>query len=313
MKTGIALFLTLPILAGLAAGQCTAKAADYGKGSNSLFPNGHVPLPSYQRTYISSMTRGFYFQAPINLVALGLQVPDEKKVGYQNVALYRFSSAPPAYPKSTPGVPIFYREKVPSSKVIQITPPVIFKKGEWVVVLGACSTTSTSMLYNSYGPNRGFSSNALGKPVTLYRCGMQANLVATKGKFNLWSEKNFNVCRVRLFLAGQAPPVPLLTTKAKPVLGTTAQLQLTPKNPGPQAGLVLLGRGRAAIPTPFGTLLVPPPYLLGFVTPPAGGTVNLPIPKDNALLCAGPLNFQGFMVFTQGVTMTNGTEWFLGN
>ena len=303
----------LPLLTGLAAGQCNAKAVDYGKGSSKIFTNASIPLPKYLQTYISSSTRGFFFQAPVKFVALGLQVPDEKKVGFQHVALYRFKTEPPAYPKTIPGVPVFYKEKVPSNKVIRILPPVVFNKGDWVVVIGACSTTATSKLYNSYGPSGGFSSNVLGNPVTLYRCGMQANLVANKGKYNIWSEKKYNVCRIRLFVGGQVAPVPALTTTAKPVLGTTGKLQLTPKNPSPTAGLVVLGRGRAAIPTPFGTLLAPPPFFLGFVTPGAGGSINLPIPKNNALLCAGPLNFQGFMIFPQGVTMTNGTEWFLGN
>ncbi|HHI69118.1 MAG TPA: hypothetical protein ENJ97_07345 [Planctomycetes bacterium] len=309
----IACILTLPLLAGMAAGQCKARAVSYGQGSNLTVRNGHVALPDYQRTYTSSFTRGFYFQAPAKFVALGLQVPDEKNQGFQHVALYKFNAEPPAFPKTVPGVPVFYKEKVPSNRIIPILPPVVFNKGDWVAVIGACSGTSTSRLYNSYGPTGGFASKVLGQPVTLYRCGMQANLVSTKGKFNIWSEKKYNVCRIRLFLGGQQGSIPALTTTAKPVLGTTAGLQLTAGNMGATAGLVFLGRGRAAISTVFGKLLVPPPYYLSFVTGPAGGRIALPIPNNNVLLCAGPLNFQGFFVFSQGVTMTAGVEWFLGN
>ena len=308
----LSLLLLVPAWSGPAFSQCQAKAVDYGKGSNTVFPNGPVPLPKYEKTYTSSRTRGFYFQAPTRFLAIGLQVPDEQKVGYQHVALYRFKNEPPAYPKTTPGVPLFYKEKVPSNQIIRLVPPVIFNKGDWVVVIGACSGTSTSRLYNSYGPRGPFSSTLLGKPVTLFRCGMQANLVATKGKYNIWSEKKYNVCRIRLFVAGQPGLPPSLTTTAKPVLGTTAALKLTPANPGAQAGLVVLGVGRANVPLPMGTLLVKPPFFLSFLTPGAGGTIQLPIPKDNALLCAGPLDFQGFLIFSAGVTMTNGTEWFLG-
>ena len=55
------------------------------------------------------------------------------------------------------------------------------------------------------------------------------------------------------------------------------------------------------------------PFYAGFLTPGTGGNVNIPLPNDPVLNGAGPFNFQGLIVVTGGVTMTNGTEWQLAD
>lgn len=306
-----ALVLALPLLAGLATAQPKATAVDYGQGYNAYNPDTFIPLPAFSTTYSSSYTRGLYFQVPAPMIVIGLQVPDETKNGLQNVAVYRLTAKPPAYSATVASPPIFYQEAIPSSTVIQVNPPLIFQPGEWFGVIGACgNATTTQTSYAASGP---FTSNVLGQPITIYRLLMQANLVATKGNFALSSEDAFNVGRVKIFVAGQRAPAPVLATTALPVLGTTAALSLLPNDSTASAGLVILGARRSQTPTPFGELLVAPPFYFTFLVAGAGGAVNLPVPNNQALLGAGPLDFQGFFVLPQGFATSNGTEWFLGN
>jgi len=54
------------------------------------------------------------------------------------------TSAPPAYPSARSEKAVFYKGDVPSGQKILVLPPVSFKKGDWVGVLGCCATSSTS-------------------------------------------------------------------------------------------------------------------------------------------------------------------------
>jgi len=156
-----------------------------------------IPLPAFSRTYSSTMTRGFYCQAPVDFTVIGLRVPDETNHGKQNVCLYKNASAPPAFNQTVPLTPVFKKFGEPSANVIPCA--VNYKKGEWLIVIGACG--DASRLHNSYAPNGCFQSNILGKATTLCRCGIQANLITAPTPHPLWSENAFNVCRVEVYVA----------------------------------------------------------------------------------------------------------------
>ena len=60
-----------------------------------------IPMSDFVRTYsYASHTRGFFFQAPVNFIVTGLQVPDETNAGVQSVAIYRTSADPTTLPLS---------------------------------------------------------------------------------------------------------------------------------------------------------------------------------------------------------------------
>ncbi len=284
-----------------------ATAEDYGQGSNKTSPFGPIPMSPYSYTYsYSGHTRGFFFQAPVAFTILGLQVPDEKKFGKQNVAVYKLTGKPPAYPSTASGGLIFFKAGIPSAAIIPTN--LTFKAGDWVGILGACG--DATIMHNSYGSGP-FQSNILGKPVTLTRFITQNNIVATSGK-NPYSASGGSIGRVKVFVKGQPGPIPALTTSAYPVLGKTASLKFTANIPNPQANVVALGVGRASLALPFGTILIKFPVLGAFLVPGAGGNVNLPIPNNPVLTGAGPINFQGFTIVPAGIATSNGTEWFLG-
>ncbi len=54
-----------------------------------------IAMSNYARTFTSTLTRGMYFQAPVDFKVTGVQVPDETSKGKQVVAIYRTSAAPP--------------------------------------------------------------------------------------------------------------------------------------------------------------------------------------------------------------------------
>ena len=180
-----------------------------------------IPLPAFNRTYSSTMTRGFYCQAPVDFTVVGLRVPDESKNGTQNVCLYTNPTAPPAFSGNVPLTPVFKKFGEPSANIIPCV--VNYKKGEWLIVIGACG--NSSQLHNSYAPTGCFQSSILGQPTTLCRCGIQANLITAPTPHAVWSENAFEVCRVEVYVASAiltgsgtgAPGTPLDFTLKSPV------------------------------------------------------------------------------------------------
>lgn len=136
-----------------------------------------VDLPAFQSTFSSAtLTRGFFFQAPTNFTITGLRVPDEKGHGMQAVAVYKLAGAPPAYPTTTNGTLVFFRDGVPSGQVIPAGVGV--NEGEWVGVLGAAG--DASIMHNSYGSGP-YATSILGKSVTLTRFITQTNIASNQG------------------------------------------------------------------------------------------------------------------------------------
>jgi hypothetical protein len=173
-----------------------------------------IPLPSFGRTYSSSMTRGLFLQAPIDFTVVGLRVPDEKQHGKQNVCLYKHTSAPPAYSGTVPLTPLFSKFGEPSANIIPCSEK--FTKGEWLIVLGACG--DSTQLHNSYASTSCFQTNVLGAPTSLCRCGTQNNIITLTPPHPIWSEVAGNPSRVEVYvasatIAGSGTPNPGGTIK----------------------------------------------------------------------------------------------------
>jgi len=178
-----------------------------------------IPLPAFNRTFSSAtLTRGFYFQAPADFTVVGLRVPDEAKHGKQNVVLFNHTAAPPAWSATVNLTPLFTKFNEPSANIIPCS--VNFKKGDWLIVIGACG--DGTIMHNSYGPTTCQNSTVLGQPVSLCRCGTQNNIVSTAAPYPVWSEVAFEVCRVEVYVA-TAQLVGSGTGKP----GTTIQFTLT--------------------------------------------------------------------------------------
>jgi len=157
-----------------------------------------MPIPGFARTFSSaSLTRGFYFQAPIDFTIVGMRVPDETKHGKQNVAIIKPAAQPPTYPTTTTGGLQFYKGGEPSNVIISCQ--VSFKKGEWVAVLGACG--DATMMHNSYSTSSSpFQSKLLGQTVPISRFGTQTNIVTQQGKGAYWCNTG-TVSRVEVYVA----------------------------------------------------------------------------------------------------------------
>jgi hypothetical protein len=310
------------LLSTLSVAQTQATAVDFGAGStNKPVGPAYMPIPDFNRTYSSAGgTRGFYFQAPLTFVIIGLRVPDETKAGLQAVSLYVTSTAPAAWSASTAMTAAdqkFFSSGQSSSKILPAK--IVVTKGQWVGVLGACYSATVATLKNSYGKPVGpFQSSILKSPVTIKRLIMQASIVTNKGIGNVSSEDNYDISRVEIHIAGQSGSgsiFPSLTTTGRPGFGLTPKLEVKGL-PGSQGGFVLLGAGRMPVPVPtaFGSLLIKPPFFL--TIPVSGGSGSIPvlIPNDknlNGVL----LDFQTLDVnlSTKTYGMSNGTEWKIGS
>lgn len=290
-----------------------------------------IALPKYASTYsYSGHTRGFYFQAPANFVVTHLQVPDEKNHGKQMAALYRLTAAPPTTIPTANDTPIFFKAQVPSNQLIPVVPPVIYKKGEWVVVLGSCGAASPQASNNSYAASGDFKSSVLGLPITLVRAGMQLNLEAVSGKGPIWGNPGGPVNRVRVFVVGHGkselygtgtglgsiPAGSLVRSDPfPPSLGKMAEMIILPGTTTNTGGLYTIGIVRSNINLPFGTVLNSPFLIIlpvpGGNIPSAGTAINFNLPNTSSL-SGQRLTFQGAVGVTGGFTLTNGMEWILG-
>ena len=288
-----------------------ARAVAYGQGSTQVPVSGptQMPLPAYSSTYSYAHTRGFWFQVPCPLIILGWEVPDEQTQGRMHVAFYRMTAAPPAYSASRPETPIFFQTGLTSGAKVMLKPPLMYKPGEYLGVLGGCGPDSQGYLYSSYGKG-GFKSDLGCGTVTLQRMLMQATINTNKGVGSVSSGGTGSIGRVKLEIVKTV--VPGLLPTAPPRLGTTGVLEMTPGLTGVLAGVVALGQGRVNLPLPLCTVLAGYPYLYLFPLPGGAGKVNLPIPSDPVLAGAGPINFQGFLLAPGNFGGTNGVEWFLG-
>ena len=283
----------------------------------------------YLRTFSSTLTRGFVFQAPTNFIITGIRVPDEKQLGQQVVAIYRFKAKPPAYSRSVQSTPAFFKKDIASQTVIRVSPPLIIRKGEWLGTLGACySKTAPTRMANSYGA-RSFKSTVLGFPITLERMLMQKSINGNQGVGGISTEANGSLARVYLYVAGQgrseaygtgstatsAPTLRQNDNTSASINTLTSLRMLAPVQN--QGGLLVLGLGRLKLPTPHGTLLIKPPFLGPFFSGApirlgkTGFDFSFRMPNDKNLL-GGKLNWQTALIVAPKLYLSNGLEQSIG-
>ncbi|MEQ9188457.1 MAG: hypothetical protein RLP15_12030, partial [Cryomorphaceae bacterium] len=150
-----------------------------------------MPIPAQSTTYTGN-TRGFWFQAPVDFMMVGVRVPTTASSDDQSVAVVRFNSGPPPSWATTTNdfTLLALYQDIPGNNVLPVSIPVF--QGDYIGILGSRGATST----NSYGANN-FSTNILGESVTLQRLGMQYDLESTSPQ-DLWQE-NSNLSRVEMY------------------------------------------------------------------------------------------------------------------
>ena len=87
---------------GICAGEATqyclpvgATCVDKKNGEHSLV------LPPYSSTFSATLTRGYFFQAPLSFEISGLSVPNEQNRAFQNVQVILMDSPPVAFSSTT--------------------------------------------------------------------------------------------------------------------------------------------------------------------------------------------------------------------
>jgi len=160
-----------------------------------------MPMPAFNNTFTSTLTRGFFFQAPVGFYVTGLQVYNEAAQPNQVVELIDFGTTqPPAYPGTVIGTSLFYDNATPANQVIPCS--VACVPGNWYGVLGACNSSQGSPTsYNSYAVAGPYTSDILGNPVQIARMGTQIGLAASGPNQACWTEVAFNVARVDVYVA----------------------------------------------------------------------------------------------------------------
>ena len=143
----------------------------------------------------TSLTRGYWFTAPVAFTITGLRVPTDVGTEVQNIEIVRLSAAPPAYSTVTNSFTSLGRfVNVAGTAFIAVNIPVA--AGDVIGILGARGTTT---MHNSYGATTAntYSSAIKGSAVTLKRLGMQYNLNTTVAK-DLWTEDANPMSRVEM-------------------------------------------------------------------------------------------------------------------
>jgi hypothetical protein len=187
----------------------TAILAALGLAGSAI---AQMPLPPFNNTFTGSLTRGFWFQAPVNFVITGLAVPNEAAQSFQVVEVIDLGAAPPpAYPGTVTGTQLFYSNNTAAASVIPCSIPIT--SGAFIGVLGACNpTVGATQSYNSYTGVMGpFQSDVLGIPTTITRFGTQFGIGAG-GNQPCWQEAAFQVSRIEVYIAPAGPGVAINTT-----------------------------------------------------------------------------------------------------
>ena len=298
-----------------------ATAVDFGAGSTNKPLPGPIKLPNFSSLYTSTAIRGLYFQAPGPIVITGLRVPQDHSLANQTVSLYVMAARPPAYSATyttTAADQKFFTSTAKANALIQLAPPVVVKKGEWVGVLGGGYSGSGTTVSTSYAtPSGPFKSSVGGVPITVARLLMQGTptpFITNKGLGPISTEDAGNIGRIEVFCAGNVI-TPLMTTVGRPALGSSATLDMQANIAGAQGGVVLLSSGRLPVPVPtmFGNLLITPAIIATIFV--SNGTGQLPVSiPNNSALTGTTLDWQGLVYDLTSNTfgMTNGSEWFLG-
>lgn len=179
----------------------------------------------------TSMIRGYHFTAPTNFTICGLQVPTDASQGLQTIRVVRFTAAaPPAFPANTNAfVQLFTITNAPNG-IIPCNIPITAGQIIGVYgVRGAC--------VNSYGPPN-FVTNIGGFNTTLQRSGMQScPTPAGAPMTNIWSEVNYNIGRITMYINCCQAPTALATNTGPVCAGQPLSLLASPTPAIPQNGV----------------------------------------------------------------------------
>lgn len=227
-----------------------------------------IPLPPFGSTFTSTLTRGFWFQAPASGIVAGLSVPNEALQPFQVVEFIDLGAAPPpAYPSTVVGTQLFYSNNTPGGSTIPTAIPII--AGNYYGVLGACtSAVGSTTSYNSYAAVAGpFTSNILGIPTTLTRFGTQFGIGAG-GNQPCWQESAGALSRVDVTIAPSGGGV--IATNTTTGQGCIRSYASVYENFGSPASFDLGSTSMSMVPSGGGYIVIPGLY--PYVPPTATAT-----------------------------------------
>ncbi|MFM1872971.1 MAG: hypothetical protein RL398_2393 [Planctomycetota bacterium] len=162
-----------------------------------------IAVPAFGSTFTSTLTRGFWFQAPTGFIITGLEVPNEALQPNQVVEVIDLGTAgpPPSYPTTITGTQLFYDNATPAGQIIPCSIPVA--PGQYIGILGACNNAlGSATSYNSYAtPAGAYQSTILGLPTTLTRFGTQSGIASNGGNQQCWQEPAGALARVNVYIA----------------------------------------------------------------------------------------------------------------
>lgn len=165
-----------------------------------------MTMPAFSNTFTASLTRGFYFQAPVGFTITGLEVYNEAAQSHQVVEIIDFgtTAGPPAFPSLVTGTSLFYDNQTATGNVIPCV--VTCVPGNYYGILAACTAgAGGGTSYNSYAtPSGPFTSDILGNPTVIQRCGTQIGSGAAGPNQPMWSENNGPIARCDVYVSGGA-------------------------------------------------------------------------------------------------------------
>ena len=294
----------------------TATATDYGTGSTNKPAPSPIGMPDYTYTYSAAAgVRGYFFVAPSTFIVNGFEAPNDFVPPETDQTITCIVVPTPPTAAFTPtAAQVRFHATGKANTILRPTKPIIVQKGEWFGILGAChAPTAASPLRNSYGAGEYWTS-VNSQKIQVKRLWMNFDPRTNKG-IGLMNPSSGAIGRVFVHVIGNTS-VPSLTTltTTMPVLGGTPTLDYNAHFSGAIGTMIIMGAGRLpAVKTPFGNLLVRPPFYLTAFAASAKGTFPVPIPND--------ANLTGLVINWQSVHFnpkdalngtSNGTEWFLG-
>ncbi|PCJ27203.1 MAG: hypothetical protein COA97_04355 [Flavobacteriales bacterium] len=172
-----------------------------------------------QSASFTGMTRGYYFTAPTNFTICGIYVEDDMSTDFQSASIVLFTAGtPPQWNGTTNSFVTLWQDLnyVPNTMIS--VPNIVINAGDIIGIYGSRGSNSV----NSYGPAQCVI-NIAGFPTTTYRSGMQFDLAAGPGMYDIWAEDNGSVGRVTMYSNCCPPPaaIPSVTGTTTVCLGDT--------------------------------------------------------------------------------------------
>lgn len=287
-----------------------------------------IPVPGYDHSRTHA-ARGYYFQCPTDIFVTHLQVPDEMVKGRYEVALYKMKTEPPTTGRLES--PVIYKAGVSSNTRAALLPPVHFKKGEWLGVLGGCGDKVSPLKHVSCSKVSAPPSRVSGIPIILKAFITQDVLFSKlNGAVSCTGQPQGWVHRIRVFTAAQAytttygvascntwaceTPSLRVSDSYPPSIGFKAAVTARSGTMTSKGGVWMIGLQRAAMKLPgIGTINISPivasipvPTLSKWI----GTTLSLNIPKNN-LFIGVKIPMQVAVLEGGGLGLSNGAEWYI--